>query len=82
MVNQKNKSDSSLRHKEGSFTFLGFSIGVTDDLSDLPPGFKGIDLVAEYDHTEGDRSITGGYTYRGSLFLWPKFLSSSLSKRH
>jgi hypothetical protein len=54
--------------KEGSFAFLGFNVGVTDDLSDLPPGFDGVDPVAEYDHTEGDRSITGGLVYRGSLF--------------
>lgn len=54
--------------KEGSFAFLGFNVGVTDDLTDLPPGFNGVDPVAEYDHTEGDRSITGGYIYRGSLF--------------
>ena len=52
--------------KEGSFAFLGFNVGVTDDLTDLPPGFAGIDPLAEYDHTEGDRSITGGFFYRGS----------------
>ncbi len=51
--------------KEGSFFFLDGG-GVTDDLSDLPPGYDGIDPVAEYDHTEGDVSITGGFTYRGS----------------
>lgn len=51
--------------KEGSFAFLDFN-GVTDDLSDLPPGFDGIDPVAEYDHTEGDRSIAGGFFYRGT----------------
>lgn len=54
--------------KEGSFAFLGFNSGVTDDLTDLPPGFNGVDPIAEYDHTEGDRSITGGFIYRGSLF--------------
>lgn len=52
--------------KEGSFAFLGFNVGVTDDLIDLPPGFEGIDPLAEYDHSEGDRSITGGFVYRGS----------------
>jgi len=52
--------------KEGSFAFLGFGGGVTDDLTDLPPDFDGIDPVAEYDHTEGDRSITGGFFYRGN----------------
>jgi glucose/arabinose dehydrogenase len=52
--------------KEGSFAFLGFNAGVTDDLTDLPNGFDGIDPLAEYDHTEGDRSITGGFVYRGS----------------
>ncbi len=51
--------------KEGSFAFLDFN-GVTDDLSDLPPDFDGIDPVAEYDHTEGDRSIAGGHFYRGT----------------
>ncbi|GMW06365.1 MAG: hypothetical protein AMXMBFR8_11620 [Nevskiales bacterium] len=51
--------------KEGSFAFLDFN-GVTDDLSDLPSGFNGIDPVSEYDHTEGDRSIAGGYFYRGT----------------
>lgn len=50
--------------KEGSFAFLDFN-GVTDDLSDLPPDFAGIDPVAEYDHSEGDESIAGGYVYRG-----------------
>ncbi|NOR40437.1 MAG: hypothetical protein GQ537_04445 [Gammaproteobacteria bacterium] len=54
--------------KEGSFAFLGINQGVTDDMGDLPPGFNGIDPHAEYDHTEGDRSITGGLIYRGSLF--------------
>ncbi|MFW2405004.1 MAG: PQQ-dependent sugar dehydrogenase [Gammaproteobacteria bacterium] len=54
-------------YKEGSFAFLGFNVGVTDDLTDLPPGFDGIDPLAEYDHTEGDRSITGGFIYRGAL---------------
>ncbi|MGI9343928.1 MAG: PQQ-dependent sugar dehydrogenase [Gammaproteobacteria bacterium] len=54
--------------KEGSFVFLGFPnpSDVSDDLSLLPPGFDGIDPDAEYDHTEGDRSITGGFVYRGS----------------
>jgi glucose/arabinose dehydrogenase len=51
--------------KEGSFAFLDFN-GVTDDLSDLPADFAGIDPVAEYDHTEGDRSIAGGFFYRGT----------------
>jgi hypothetical protein len=51
--------------KEGSFAFLGFNVGVTDDLTDLPAGFDGIDPIAEYDHTEGDQSITGGFVYRG-----------------
>jgi hypothetical protein len=54
--------------KEGSFVFLGFPnpSDVSDDLSLLPPGFDGIDPDAEYDHTEGDQSITGGFVYRGS----------------
>ena len=53
--------------KEGSFVFLGFPnpSGVSDDLSLLPPDFDGIDPDAQYDHTEGDRSITGGFVYRG-----------------
>ena len=32
----------------------------------MPPGFDGVDPVAEYDHTEGDRSLTGGFVYRGT----------------
>jgi len=54
--------------KEGTFVFLGFPnpSGVSDDLSLLPPGFDGIDPHAQYDHTEGDRSIIGGFVYRGS----------------
>jgi len=54
--------------KEGSFVFLGFPnpTSVSDDLSLLPPGFDGIDPFAQYDHTEGDQSITGGFVYRGS----------------
>lgn len=54
--------------KEGSFVFLGFPnpTSVSDDLSLLPPDFDGIDPLAEYDHTEGDQSITGGFVYRGS----------------
>jgi hypothetical protein len=51
--------------KEGSFAFLDFN-GVTDDLTDLPPDFNGIDPVAEHDHTEGDESIAGGFFYRGN----------------
>ncbi len=51
--------------KEGSFFFLDGG-GVTDDLSDLLSGYDGIDPIAEYDHTEGDVSITGGLVYRGS----------------
>ncbi|MEL7449439.1 MAG: PQQ-dependent sugar dehydrogenase [Pseudomonadota bacterium] len=51
---------------EGSFAFLDFN-GVTDDLSDLPPGLEHVLPIAQYDHTEGDRSITGGVVYRGSL---------------
>jgi glucose/arabinose dehydrogenase len=51
--------------KEGSFYFLDFN-GVTNDLSDLPPDFNGIDPVAEYDHTEGDQSVAGGFFYRGN----------------
>jgi hypothetical protein len=53
--------------KEGSFVFLGFPnpTDVSDDLSLLPPGFNGIDPDAQYDHTEGDQSITGGFVYRG-----------------
>ena len=53
--------------KEGSFVFLGFPnpSSVSDDLSLLPAGFDGIDPDAQYDHTEGDRSITGGFVYRG-----------------
>ena len=55
-------------NKEGSFVFLGFPnpTSVSDDFSLLPPGFDGIDPDAQYDHTEGDRSITGGFVYRGS----------------
>jgi glucose/arabinose dehydrogenase len=54
--------------KEGSFVFLGFPnpSDVSDDLSLLPPDFDGIDPDAQYDHTEGDQSITGGFVYRGS----------------
>lgn len=54
--------------KEGSFVFLGFPspAGVSDDLSLLPPDFDGVDPFAQYDHTEGDQSITGGFVYRGS----------------
>lgn len=70
--------------KEGSFAFLDFN-GVTDDLSDLPPGFDGIDPVAEYDHTEGDRSIAGGFFYRGTAlpglqgqYLFGDFVSGRL----
>jgi glucose/arabinose dehydrogenase len=51
--------------KEGSFYFLDFN-GVTNDLTDLPPDFDGVDPVGEYDHTEGDRSIAGGFFYRGN----------------
>ena len=51
--------------KEGSFAFLGFNVGVTNDLTDLPPDFDGIDPIAEYHHTEGDESIVGGLVYRG-----------------
>jgi hypothetical protein len=51
--------------KEGSFAFLDFN-GVTDDPDCLPPGFDGVDPLAQYDHSEGDRSITGGFVYRGS----------------
>jgi glucose/arabinose dehydrogenase len=49
--------------KEGSFVFLGFPnpTSVSDDLSLLPEGFDGIDPFAQYDHTEGDQSITGGF---------------------
>jgi len=54
--------------KEGSFVFLGFPnpSDVCDDLTLLPPDFDGIDPDAQYDHTEGDQSITGGFVYRGS----------------
>lgn len=51
--------------KEGSFVFLDFD-GVTNDASCLPQGFESIDPVAEYDHSEGDNSITGGFVYRGT----------------
>lgn len=70
--------------KEGSFAFLDFN-GVTDDLSDLPPNFDGIDPDAEYDHTEGDRSITGGFVYRGNAipeltghYVFADFISGRL----
>jgi glucose/arabinose dehydrogenase len=70
--------------KEGSFAFLNFT-GVTNDLSILPPGFNGVDPVAEYDHTEGDGSITGGLFYRGSAvpslvghYVFGDFISSRL----
>jgi glucose/arabinose dehydrogenase len=54
--------------KEGSFVFLGITYpsDVSDDLSLLPPDFDGIDPDAQYDHTEGDESITGGFVYRGT----------------
>ena len=54
--------------KEGSFVFLGFPnpTSVDDDLGLLPPGFEAEDPLAQYDHTEGDQSITGGFVYRGS----------------
>jgi hypothetical protein len=54
--------------KEGSFIFLGFPnpSDVSDDLSLLPVDFDGVDPLAQYDHTEGDQSITGGFVYRGS----------------
>ena len=51
--------------KEGSFVFLDFN-GVTDDLTDLPADFAGIDPLGQYDHTEGDESIAGGFVYRGN----------------
>ena len=53
--------------KEGSFVFLGFPnpSDVSGDLSLLPADFDGVDPLAQYDHTEGDRSITGGFVYRG-----------------
>jgi len=52
--------------KEGSFAYLP-GLGVSDDLSNLPPG-PFVDPVAEYDHTQGDKSLTGGVIYRGSRF--------------
>jgi glucose/arabinose dehydrogenase len=54
--------------KEGSFVFLGFPnpTSVSGDLSLLPDDFDGVDPIAQYDHTEGDQSITGGFVYRGS----------------
>jgi hypothetical protein len=71
--------------KEGSFAFLGFNVGVTDDLTDLPPDFDGIDPIAEYDHTEGDESIIGGIVYRGHAipalvghFVFGDFISGRL----
>jgi hypothetical protein len=71
--------------KEGSFAFLGFNVGVTDDLTNLPPDFDGIDPIAEYDHTEGDESIIGGIVYRGHAipalvghFVFGDFISGRL----
>ncbi|HKQ60871.1 MAG TPA: PQQ-dependent sugar dehydrogenase [Candidatus Polarisedimenticolaceae bacterium] len=52
--------------KEGRFAFLDFN-GVTNDPSCLPPGFNGADPIAQYDHSQGDQSITGGVVYRGTL---------------
>lgn len=51
---------------EGTFKYLGFGNGVTDDLSSLPDEFLAQDPIAQYDHDEG-RSVIGGFVYRGSL---------------
>lgn len=51
--------------KEGTFAFLDFN-GVTNDPDCVPPGFDGVEPIAQYDHSEGDRSITGGFVYRGT----------------
>ncbi|GJM22820.1 MAG: hypothetical protein DHS20C15_27350 [Planctomycetota bacterium] len=52
--------------KEGSFAYLP-GVGVTDDLSGLPAG-PFVDPIGEYDHGQGDRSLTGGVIYRGARF--------------
>jgi glucose/arabinose dehydrogenase len=49
--------------KEGGCAVLPGG-GVTSDLSGLPPG-PFVDPVGQYDHGQGDRSVTGGVVYRG-----------------
>ncbi len=48
-------------HKEGAFAKV--TGGVSDDLSGLPP-LAFVDPVGQYDHGEGNRSITGGIVAR------------------
>ncbi len=48
--------------KEGAFAVV--TGGVSDDLGGLPPG-PFVDPVVQYDHGQGDRSVTGGGVYRG-----------------
>lgn len=50
--------------KEGPFAHLP-GVGVSDDLSELPPGVF-IDPVGAYDHGQSDRSLSGGAVYRGA----------------